>query len=142
MAIFADFTKTTYTISETETVQEEVTYPSEMEEDDPNYSKRGQTLTETFPLVTSTDEILQNVYIVISNYNFYKFEKTENDEYLFDIQFKIYNDKQTYLDDYEDFVHESDAVGEFRTITSTDDLRIRGYEILKSLPNITNITDD
>lgn len=141
MAIFADYTKTTYTISETETVQEEVTYPSNLLQEDPNYSKRGQTILETFPLVTESSTTTENAYIVISNYNFYKFEE-ENGEYLFDIIFYVYENKEAYLNDKQNYIFIDDSIGELRSIESSNDLRIKGYEILKNLPQVSNSIDD
>lgn len=142
MAIFADYKRINYTVSETETVQEEVIYPDDLEENDPNYTKRGQTIIETFPLVTSSEEIFKSVYIVISHYTFYKFQKNIDGQYLFDIQFRIYNDKKSYLTDENTYLFEGDALGEFKTILTSDDLRIKGYEALKNLPYIDNIIND
>jgi len=142
MAIFADYRKTTYTQSETETYQEKVTYPSDLPDFHSKYEFRGQTVTETFPVINEESTLYKNAYIVISHYNFYKFVVNEDGEHLFDIQFLIYQSKDDYLNDKESYIFEDDAIGELRLIQSSDDLRIKGYKILKNLPHITNTIDD
>jgi len=142
MAIFADYTKTTYTQSETETYQEDITYPIDLPDFHPKYEFRGQTITETLPVINEESTLHENVYIVISHYNFYKLISNEDGEYLFDIQFLIYANKDDYLSDKESYIMEDDAIGELRLIQSNDDLRKKGYEVLKNLPHINNTIND
>ena len=75
MAIFADYTHISQTISETETYQEDVTYPPDLPEGHPNYELRSQAVAETFPVVTTEETLLENAYIVITNYNVSIFKK-------------------------------------------------------------------
>ena len=142
MAIFADYTHISQTISETETYDEDVTYPSDLPEGHPQYDLRGQTVTETFSVVTTEETVLENAYIVISNYNFYKLVKNDIGEFLFDVMFKVYASKDIYLDDENNYLYEDDVIGQYKNVDSSEDLRVRGYEIIKELPHINNIIDD
>lgn len=142
MAIFADYTHINQTISETETYQEDVTYPSDLPEGHPNYELRGQTVAETFPVVTTEETLLESAYIVITNYNFYKLVKNDIGEFLFDVMFKVYGSKDIYLEDENNYLYEDDVVGQYKNIDSNANLRVRGYEIIKELPHINNIIDD
>jgi hypothetical protein len=140
MAIFADYTKTTYTEHETETVIQEVTYPNDLPEGHTKYEFRGQTVNETFPLIIENSTTLSDAYIVITSYMFYK-KVVIDSQNLFDIQFDIYNSKQDYLDG-NDPTYVDGLVGQYHTIVTSDDLRIKGYEILKEQVYLDNIIDD
>jgi hypothetical protein len=142
MAIFADYTKTTYTEHKTETVVEQVAYSSDLHEGHPKYEYRGQTINETLPLIVENSTTLTNAYIVITITNYYKHQKDDFNNTLFDFSFFVYNNKQQYLDDINDYVYEDDVIGQFYNLTSADDLRVKAYEILKNQPYLSNIIDD
>lgn len=142
MAIFADYTRTTYSEHETETVTEQVTYPADLPEGHPKYEFSGQTVNETFPVIVENSTTLTNAYIVIVITNFYKHQKDQNDNTLFDFSFFVYNNKQQYLDDINNFIYEDEVLGQFQNILSTDDLRAKAYEILKNQTYLSNIIDD
>ena len=140
MALIADYTKYTYTQHETETETVQVTYPSDLPSDHPAYEQRGQTVTITVPQTIESSTTLTNAYIVITSYMFYK-KVVENGQNLFDVQFDIYNSKQDYLDGNAR-AYEDDIVGQYHSIVSSDDLRIKGYNILKEQVYLDNIIDD
>jgi len=142
MAIFADYTRYINTVSETETFEQEVTYPVNLPEHDLKYEFRGQTVIETFPVINTETFVIKNAYIVIKSYIFYKFVKNENGENLFDIQYSVYNNKEDYLASPSLIAYEDDIIGSFHLISSEDDLRKKAYEILKNQINITNVIDD
>jgi hypothetical protein len=142
MALFADYTKTTWSESDTETETLTITLPDNLNPEHQYYEQRGQTIQETVPRQIETTTVLQNVYIVIHGYNFYKFWTDDNGNVGYDVQYKIYNNKQQYLDDPMDWVDEGDILGGFYPITSSTDIRSYGYEILKSQTYLANITDD
>lgn len=140
MALIADYTKYTYTEHATNTVDVQVTYPSDLPQGHTNYDQRGQTVTITVPETIESSTTLSSAYIVITSYMFYK-KVIINSQNLFDIQFDIYNSKQDYLDGNAP-AYEDDIVGQYHTILSTDDLRVKGYEILKQQVYLDNIIDD
>jgi hypothetical protein len=88
------------------------------------YEQRGQTIQETVPRQIETTTVLQNVYIVIHGYNFYKFWTDDNGNVGYDVQYKIYNNKQQYLDDPMDWVDEGDILGGFYPITSSGEIAL------------------
>jgi hypothetical protein len=142
MALFADYTKTTWSESETETETITVTHPADLPPDNQYYADRGKTVDIDVPKPIETTTTYTNAYIVIVAYSFYKLVTDANGDVTFDVQYKVYNDKQQYLDDPNDWVEEDDILGGYYTFTSSEDIRIRGYEILKSQAYLSNIIDD
>ena len=142
MAIIADYTKTTLTESETATVTHKVTYPLDLPTNHPSYELRGQEVYETFPKVEETKKVLEKAYIVITITNYYKHQKDLLGNTLFDFTFYVFKNKEDYLTDINAYYYRDDVLGQYHDIKSTDDLRMKAYEILKTQPYITNITDD
>ena len=142
MAIIADYTKTILTESETATVTHKVTYPADLPIGDPNYELRGQAVYQTYPKIDETKKTLEKAYIVITITNYYKHQKDLLGNTLFDFSFYVFKNKEDYLTDINAYYYRDDVLGQYHDIKSTDDLRIKAYEILKQQPFLTNIIDD
>ena len=122
MAIFADYKKITTEYSE-ETELQTTTYPLDLGETNPDYNLRGQTVELEVPITTTTEEILENVYVQIISYMFY-------------------NSKEQREADFNDFVFEEHILGRRIEENAGDDLRNLGYDLLKNEPIFSNCIDD
>jgi len=142
MAIFADYTHTTYSESASETVTSNVTYPEDLDADHPHYDQKGQTIEVTSPLILESHTTITNAYLVIKSYTFYKFIKNDGGEHLFDIQYLVFDSKDNYVLDPENFIYDHDIIGQLHSVGSADDLRKKAYDILKSRINIANSIND
>lgn len=142
MAIFADYIKSTWSESDTETDTITITHPSDLPPNHQDYADRGQTVQIQVPRPIETTTTYTNAYIVIVSYNYYKLATDMNGDVTFDVQFKVYNDKQQYLDDPNNWVEEDAILGGYYSITSNDDIRAYGYQILKNQTYFSNIIDD
>ena len=64
-----------------------------------------------------------------------------NGNHLFDVQFKVYNSAAEKNANEDSHISEGHILGQFHNVTSSTDLRAKGYEILKADRRFTNITD-
>lgn len=67
MALKGDITWTTVELSETETEDQVITYPEEMNEDDPNYDKRGTSITVQVPKQIYHSTSYTDVYLYVKS---------------------------------------------------------------------------
>ena len=145
MGIFANYLKTTTEYSE-ETELQPVTFPEEMPEYDPYYEHRGQTVEIEQPIVTITEEVLENVYVQIISFMFYKRWNSDGDaigyDKVLDLHYRIYNSKEQREADFNDFIFEEHILGRQIEESAGQDLRNLGYDLLKSDPLFTNCIDD
>mgnify|MGYP003675892300 CR=1 FL=1 len=145
MAIFADYKKITTEYSE-ETELQTTTYPLDLGETNPDYNLRGQTVELEVPITTTTEEILENVYVQIISYMFYKRWNSDGDnigsDKVLDLHYRIYNSKEQREADFNDFVFEEHILGRRIEENAGDDLRNLGYDLLKNEPIFSNCIDD
>ena len=66
MALSGDFKKQIKTLSETETITSTYTYPQQISSDHPDYNKRGTTEEIVEPLEIISEEILADVYLIVT----------------------------------------------------------------------------
>ena len=145
MGIFANYTKQTTEFFE-DTVLQTVTYPENLPEGHPNYDSRGQTVEIEVPRMEITEEILENVYVQIISYMFYKRWVDDGDyigyDKVLDLHYRIYNSKEQREADFNDFIFEEHILGQRIEENSGDDLRNLGYDLLKNNHLFNNCIDD
>ena len=129
MAILADFT--TYTYSDHATDTQEVTITN----------TDGTTEVVNLPVQVEATSTVTQKYVLITHYNFYKEVVDGSGNHLFDIQFKVYNSAAEKNANANSHISEGEILGQFHSITSSTDLRDKGYEILKADRRFSNITD-
>ena len=140
MALTGNWTKYTTTYSNENTTQEEVTYPADLPEIDPNYDKRGTTETITVQVPIVTTEEFTDAYVVIKSASVYAHNilgigKTKN----LNVQYRVYNSKAEHDEDFDNHIHEDldvqldwDWEGETNPFTTS-------YEWLKAQPGFENL---
>ena len=76
---------------ETQTIQ--ITYPENLDKDDPKYDYRGMTVNEEIPLINETETLYENVYVHIHSVNFWKQYTEEGKKDLVNINYRVYDSK-------------------------------------------------
>ena len=139
MALIGNWSKEIWTEHETETTTESHTYPYEIEIFG---DKAGTTETYEMPVMIRSVETKEDVYIIISHYMFYPINLNENGEISFDFQYKIYNSKEDRIKDSSSYIYEAEVQGRSYSIQSSDDIRIKAYEILSQETGFENLKKD
>lgn len=137
MAITADYTVTTYTAHETDTEDVTITYPDNF----PDSTLAGTTETVTQPVMVASTSTSTQKYVVITHYTYYKEVKDDSDNNLLDVQFKVYDSAADKESDENSHIAEGEVLGTFHNVTSSTDIRVKGYEVLKADTRFSNITD-
>jgi hypothetical protein len=139
MGLTGNLTNYTYSEHETETETIEVTYPNEPE----NFGElAGTSVTEEFPLQVETATVQENVYVMIQWVTFYKMQVNADGDYLLDFGYKIYDSKADRDTNIHSWIDEGDVLGQHTAITSTEDLRVKAYEVLRAKRGFENLTND
>lgn len=109
MALKGDITWTTVEYSETETQDLIITYPDEMNENDPQYDKRGTTETVQVPKEIYISNSYTDVYLYVKSIQMHTFvndgKKTEQVHY----HFAAYESEESRNADNENFLFFSGA---------------------------------
>lgn len=104
MALKGDITWTTVKYSSTETEDQVVTYPEEMNENDPNYDKRGTSETVQVEKQIITIKDYEDVYLWVKQidviYNYIGDQKIEGVNY----HIAAYNSKEERNENQENFL--------------------------------------
>jgi len=139
MGLTGNLTNYTYSDHETETETYETTYPNETE----NFGElAGTTVTEEFPVQVETATVQENVYVMIEWVTFYKMQTNANGHFLFDFGYKIYDSKADRDANIHSWIDEGDVLGQHTPITSTENLRVKAYEVLRTKRGFENLTND
>jgi hypothetical protein len=138
MALIGNLTTYTYSEHPTETEDVTFTYPSDWLDS----SLAGTTVSEERPVQVETATVQENVYIMIEWITFYKMVTNVDGDYLFDFGYKIYDSKADRDTDINSWISEGDVVGQHTAITSTEDLRVKAYEVLRAKRGFENLTNN
>ena len=139
MALIGNLTTYTYSDHATETETIETTYPDDAEAFG---ELAGTTVSEERPVQVETATVQSNVYIMINWITFYKMVTNADGDYLFDFGYKIYDSKSDRDADIDSWTSEGDVLGQHTAITSTEDLRVKAYEVLRAKRGFENLTND
>ena len=139
MGLTGNLTTYSYSDHATETEDIEITYPNDP---DTFGELAGTTVTEQTPVQVETATVQENVYVMIEWVTFYKMQVNADGDYLFDFGFKIYNSKSDRDADIDSWTSEGDVLGQHTEITSTDDLRVKAYEVLKQKKGFENLVNN
>ena len=82
MALTGTYTKYLYEDHPTETVDNLISYPSDLSEDHPFYDKRGTTETISVPFQVETTQIYENCYIMVRAASIYPILFTSDEKHL------------------------------------------------------------
>lgn len=134
MALVGNYKKFTYTESETDTESVSITYPADLPENDPNYDKRGTTETIEVPVMESSEEIIENVYLVVMGTSL---EKNQNSGYNFTYAYRYYANEEDRNQDINSHLFTSN--GFFSWNGEGTNLIDLAYEDLKTKPECANL---
>jgi len=147
MALTGNFNKVTYTDHESETEDITVSYPSSMDSNHPDYSKRGTSETITQPKQVQSTVNYPTAYIVVHSYNGWKIEWPAYDgvskekDWVFTMDLRIYATKAQRDADYEnvtDTLALACGASEFDFTVPTSQWI---YAHLKGMPEFSSLTD-
>jgi hypothetical protein len=141
MALTGNFTKIWYTQSETDFIDLDVTYPSDLPSDDPDYDKRGTTETIQVPENVKNTQEYQNVYIALDWCFHYKFSGDGNGNTLLDFGYRVYESEAQRNSDPDSHILEGDFLQNWVDLSSNQDIRVVAYEILKTKEGFEQLTD-
>lgn len=141
MGIIANYTKIDTFWDINNPVQQEITIPEDVSENDPYYESRGKTITIDVPSPVENNTLFENVYICIENYIFYKNVRNETG-YLLDIKYRVYQSKEIRDQNEFNYILEDDILGSYIPVSPGDDIRNKGYEVLKNQVYVEYISDD
>ena len=130
MALTGNWTKVWYTPHETETEEVQLTRPD------------GTTETETFPVSVRNTTEYTNVYVVLDWCFHYKFNNDDLSNTLLDFGYRVYESESARNSAPETYLESGDMIGNYISIASGDDVRVKAYEIMKAKDGFTNLTDD
>ena len=144
MALIGNFTSYTHVEDETKKNINTITYSEDIEEGDPNYEFRGQTIETESPWVDVVETVYENCYIQIISFMFHKRMFTavdvedKKDECL-DLHYRVYESEEARRTDFNNFIYEEHILGKQVEQNPGDDLRTLGYELIKSQPGFENM---
>ena len=101
MALSGNYIKATYVASETEVNTYTVTYPEVLLDTDPDYEKRGTTAELSEPVMVKQEEILSDVYLIITGVTI---EKVNVDSNNIGYSYRVYNNQQERADDVNNYL--------------------------------------
>ncbi len=139
MGLIGNLTTYSYSDHATETETIEITYPDNVEAFG---EQAGTTVSEERPVVVETATVQESVYVMIEWITFYKMQINADGHFLFDFGYKVYNSKADRDADIDSWTSEGDVLGQHTEIASTDDLRVKAYEVLKQKRGFENLTND
>lgn len=139
MGLIGNLTAYSYSDHATETETIETTYP---DNEEAFGELSGTTVSEEIPVQVETATVQSNVYVLINWITFYKMVTNADGDYLFDFGYKIYDSKADRDADIDSWTSEGDVIGQHTAITSTEDLRVKAYEVLKEKRGFENLTND
>jgi len=132
-----------------------ITYPDAeyMNEEDPNYSKAGQTVIEEEPVYEQVEIVVENAYVVISNYALVKEEYVDsewnngeevalgvNKKWIMNVHARIYESKEARETDPESYLHYEDRTLELGIVN--DSIFNIAYGGLKNEVGFSELQDD
>ena len=136
MGIICKFNKIEHEVNGTEIVQ--ITLPEDLDENNPDYELRGQTIDRELPNVDETITVYNDAYVQIISYMFYKryidegTADTSGDDLTLDLHYRVYESKEVRdADGFNNFLHEDHILNQKITLTRADDIRKLGYDLLK-----------
>jgi|TARA_B100001094_G_scaffold269255_1_gene273359 hypothetical protein len=139
MALQGDITWTTVKYSSTEFEDQVITYPDEMNENDPNYDKAGTSETVQVEKQIITIKDYDDVYLWVKQidviYNYNGENKNEGIHY----HIAAYNSKEERNEDQENFLFH--YVRELHNVNKDANLWQQCYNDLKSDETFSNLTD-
>ena len=139
MALQGDITWTKIGYSETETVDQIITYPENMDENHPDYDKAGTSETIQVPKQIMTSATYDYVYLWVKQidiiYNFVGEHKNEGIHY----HIAAYNSKEERNENQENFVF--DYLRELPNANKEENLWKQCYDDLKKDETFSNLTD-
>jgi len=155
MALTGNYIKYTYTEDTASITSHSVTYPSDLTESDPHYSKRGTTEWVSASVWNKSSESIDNIYLRIHNYNQFTIGSTPQDpddddsplvkNNIMQITYRIYNTKTNAFEDANSHVYTDDVtfslIGDDLTNSLTDPAYEYAYNLLKTTEGFENLTN-
>ena len=137
MALIGNITTYSHSEHATETETNSVTYPADF----PDTDLAGTTQDLTTPVMVETTTDYTDVYVVTTWISYYKFVEA-NGANLFDFTYRVYSSKADRISNPDSHILEDSVLGSYANISSSDDIRAKAYEVLKTKTGLTNLIND
>ena len=125
---------------ETQTIQ--ITYPENLDKDDPKYDYRGMTVNEEIPLINETETLYENVYVHIHSVNFWKIYDSEGKQDLVNINYKVFESKQAREENPHEFILEDHLIGQKLDFNIDTNQMQKCYEYVKNIRGFEELIND
>lgn len=142
MALVGNIVVYNSVLSENETQTIEVTYPDNLDENDPKYDLRGMTVNEEVPLINTTETLHENVYVHIHSVNFWKQYMETGKKDLVNINYRVYASKSDRDENPDSFIIEDHLIGKELDFSVDKNQMEKSYDYVRSIMGFEQLTND
>ena len=125
---------------ETQTIQ--ITYPENLDKDDPKYDYRGMTVNEEIPLINETETLYENVYVHIHSVNFWKQYTEEGKKDLVNINYRVYDSKASRDKNPDLFILEDHLIAQELDFNIDKNQMEKSYDYIKNIRGFEQLVND
>ena len=141
MALTGNLTKYIATEDHDNLITESVTYPTELEENDLNYDKRGTTEEIISPTIIETSETLENIYLIVTSAAYWRNYSINSNNWELNFNYLVYNSQEERNENMGLFILEEGHMGEITNIGDTLNPIEAAYTYIKTLRGFESLTD-
>ena len=140
MALTGTFETYTPVFSETEYTYTSLSVPNDISVDDPYYVHRGTTIIQSQSAVESVETSSVSGYISVYQFTSFKSAITGDTYDSLAVWYNVYNNEASRSADWNNWSSQGEITFS-TTLAPEDDVRSKGYELLKSQDGWGNLTD-
>ena len=142
MALIGKWIHITQKESETETRIVTISHPDNLKEDNPVFEKAGTTEDIEVPKQIREETIYKNAYAVIHSINSWKCLVDEEIKPMANINYRVYESKDSRLNDYESFIYQEHLTSQILDYTTNKTEMQQCYDLLKNTQGFEELIND
>lgn len=119
-----------------------IKHPIDLKEDHPNFDKAGTTEEEKAPVFEIVSTEYENAYVTVHSINSWKFKSEEKDETLFNITYRVYENKDSREIDINSHIKEDYIHAQTLDFKSNKNDTQQAYELLKTAQGCEELIND
>ena len=142
MALVGDWIEYESYQSETEIEVVEITYPTDIPEESPDFNKAGTTEKIEFPKTIVKEIVHPNSYVIIHSVNSWKSIEEEGTKNRFNACYRVYESKKDRDTDYDSFIYEHHLLSMDMDFSSNKNETQQAYDLLLNIQGFENLKKD
>ena len=142
MALVGKWTKIEYIQSETETDTIKIEHPLDLPEYDSSFSKAGTTEEIEVPKQIKTEKVYENAYVIVHSINSWKETIDNTTKSLFNITYRVYENKENRLNNYDSFILQDALVGQEIDYNLYQNEIQQAYKIINNTQGFEQLIND